>query len=150
MTEILFYHLQGRPLEQVLPTLLERTLSRGWTAVVEASSAERVAALDDYLWTWRDDAFLPHVTDAEPDAAGNPVVITASAGNPNAANVRFLVDGARIPDTFDNYERLVLVFDGDNPDALAAAREDWKRLRTRGAAATYWQQDETGRWEKKA
>jgi DNA polymerase III subunit chi len=150
MTEILFYHLQGRPLEQVLPTLLERTLSRDWTAVVEASSPERVAALDDYLWTWRDDAFLPHVTEAEPDAAQNPIVITASANNPNGANVRFMVDGARIPDIYETYERLVLVFDGDNPEALANAREDWKALKAKGAAATYWQQDETGRWEKKA
>ena len=150
MTEILFYHLQGRPLEQVLPTLLERTLARGWTAVVEASSPERVAALDDHLWTYRDDGFLPHVTEAEPDAAQNPIVITASVHNPNGANVRFLVDGARIPDTFEAYERLVLMFDGDNPEALANARNDWKAIKAKGAAATYWQQDETGRWEKKA
>lgn len=150
MTEILFYHLEGRPLEQVLPALLERTLSRNWTAVVEASSPERVAALDETLWTFRDDSFLPHVSEAEPDAADNPVVLTASTANPNGANVRFLVDGARIPDTFEAYERLVLIFDGDNPEALAHARADWKAVKAKGAAATYWQQDDTGRWEKKA
>lgn len=150
MTEILFYHLQNRPLEQVLPTLLERTLARDWTAVVEASSPERITALDDQLWSYRDDAFLPHVTDAEPDAADNPIVLTASSGNPNGAKVRFLVDGARIPVTFNHYERLVLMFDGDDPQALANAREDWKIVKAKGAAATYWQQDDTGRWEKKA
>ena len=37
MTEILFYHLQHQPLERVLPTLLEKTLERGWRAVVQTS-----------------------------------------------------------------------------------------------------------------
>ena len=51
MAEIWFYHLQSRPLEQVLPTLLERSLARGWKVVVECSSRERLASLDDRLWT---------------------------------------------------------------------------------------------------
>ena len=150
MAEIWFYHLQSRPLEQVLPTLLERSLARGWKVVVECSSRERLAALDDRLWTYADESFLPHGTAGEPDAAGNPIVLTTDAGNPNAAQVRFCVDGVRIPDALDDYERVILMFDGDDPEALASAREDWKKLRARGLAATYWQQDETGRWEKKA
>ncbi|MFL4968611.1 MAG: DNA polymerase III subunit chi, partial [Xanthobacteraceae bacterium] len=38
MTEILFYHLQGQPLDRVLPNLLERSLERGWRIVVQAAS----------------------------------------------------------------------------------------------------------------
>jgi len=30
MTEILFYHLQRQPIEKVLPTLLEKSIERGW------------------------------------------------------------------------------------------------------------------------
>ncbi len=150
MPEILFYHLQSRPLEQVLPTLLDRSLARGWKAVVQLSSRERMAALDDHLWTYADDSFLPHVTAADPEASLNPVVLTTNADNPNGAQVRFCVDGVRIPDALHGYERIVLMFDGDDPDALAAAREDWRKLKALGEGATYWQQDETGRWEKKA
>ena len=62
MTEVVFYHLQRQPLEQVLPDLLERSLERGWRVVVQASSDERVEALDAHLWTYRDDNFLPHGT----------------------------------------------------------------------------------------
>lgn len=150
MAEIWFYHLQSRPLEQVLPTLLERSLARGWKVVVQCSSRERLGSLDDRLWTYADDSFLPHAAAGEPDAAGNPIVLTTDADNPNAAQVRFCVDGVRIPDALDAYERVILMFDGDDPEALASAREDWKKLRARGVAATYWQQDDTGRWEKKA
>jgi len=59
MTEVLFYHLEQQPLERVLPALVERTLARGWRAVVQAGSEERVEALDTLLWTYSEESFLP-------------------------------------------------------------------------------------------
>ena len=150
MTEAWFYHLQRQSLEQVLPGLLERSLARGWKAVVQAGSQERLAMLDDHLWTYSDDGFLPHVTDREADAAANPIVLTLGEDNHNAAEVRFLVDGASLPDDASPYQRLMLLFDGDDAEALGAARAEWKKAKTAGLDAAYWQQDENGRWEKKA
>ena len=149
MTEVLFYHLQRQPLEAVLPALLERSLERGWRAVVRATSDERLSALDDHLWTFSDESFLPHGTDREPDVAEQPVVLTLSERNPNGAAVLFLVEGAPVPADASAYQRLVLLFDGNDEGALGAAREDWKRLKAAGHEATYWQQDERGRWQKK-
>jgi len=150
MTEVLFYHLQRKPLGAVLPTLLEKSLERGWRAVVQATSAERLAALDDHLWTFSDESFLPHATDKEPDAAEQPVVLTLGEGNTNQAAVRFLVEGAPVPAEVGAYQRVVLIFDGEDEDALAAARADWKSVKAAGHEATYWQQDPRGRCEKKA
>ena len=150
MTDVLFYHLQRQPLEAVLPMLLEKTLERGWRAVVRATSDERLAALDDHLWTFSDESFLPHGTDREADAAEHPVVLTLSERNPNGAAVLFLVEGAPVPADAAAYRRLVLLFDGNDEDALAAARANWKGVKAAGFEATYWQQDERGRWGKKA
>lgn len=150
MTEILFYHLQGQRLEGVLPALLEKTLERGWRAVVQGSSEERVEALDAHLWTYRDDSFLPHGTWREPEAAQQPVLLTLTESNPNAANVRFLIDGAPMPADPENYERIVLLFDGEDDDAVAAARAQWSAAKQQGLAATYWQPDARGRWVKQA
>jgi DNA polymerase-3 subunit chi len=150
MTEMLFYHLQRQPIEKVLPALLEKSLARGWRVVVQAASEERLEALDAHLWTYRDDAFLPHGTDREAEAATQPVLLTTRDDNPNGANVRFLIDGAGVPADTGNYERIVLLFDGDDPDAVAAARERWTQARTQGLAATYWQADAEGRWQRKA
>ncbi len=83
MTEILFYHLKGQTPEQVLPALLQKSLERGWRVVVQASSDERVEALDAHLWTWRDDAFLPHGTWRDAEAAEQPIVLTVNEENPN-------------------------------------------------------------------
>ena len=148
-TEVLFYHLEHFPLERVLPSLVEKTLERGWRAVIQAGSTERVEALDNHLWTYRDDSFLPHGAAKDGLAARQPVFLTVDESNPNGANVRFLVDGADIA-AFSGYTRMVVMFDGRDEEALAQARAQWKRAKEQGCAVTYWQQSRDGRWEKKA
>ncbi|NVN86578.1 MAG: DNA polymerase III subunit chi [Rhodopseudomonas sp.] len=149
MTEVLFYHLQNITLEQVLPPLLEKSLERGWRVVVQASSEERTDALDAHLWTYRDDSFLPHASWRVADASHQPIVLIAEDGNPNRANVRFLVDNAALPADPEAYERMVLVFNGDDADALAMARAAWTESKSRGFEVTYWQADEAGRWRRR-
>jgi DNA polymerase-3 subunit chi len=150
MTEILFYHLQRQPLDKVLPQLLEKSIERGWRVVVQASSDERIDALDAHLWTYRDDAFLAHGTYRESEPAIQPVLLTVNGDNPNGANVRFLIDGAPVPDDAASYQRIVLMFDGEDDEAVAAARTRWSEAKASGFDATYWQADEQGRWQKKA
>jgi DNA polymerase-3 subunit chi len=149
MTEVHFYHLQRQPLEKALPQLIEKCLERKWNCVVQAASDERVEALDALLWTYRDDGFMPHGTDREPDAAEMPVVLTTKDVNPNKAQVRFLVDGATADD-LSIYERAIYLFDGNDPDAVDAARDNWKEAQGEGFQTIYWQQDADGRWQKKS
>ncbi len=149
MTEVLFYHLQNKSLEEVLPPLLEKSLARGWRVVVQSSSEERAEALDAHLWTYAEDSFLPHATWRAADAAEQPILLAIEADNPNGAQVRFLVDNAALPADAGGYERMVLVFNGDDGEALALARAAWTDCKARGFAATYWQTDERGRWQKK-
>jgi DNA polymerase IIIc chi subunit len=150
MTEVRFYHLIDQRLDRVLPQLLEVSLSRGWRVVVQASSEERVEAIDAHLWTYRDDSFLPHGTTRNADVTEQPILIMAGEGNPNGANVRFLIDNAPLPEDAGNYERLVLIFDGNDDDAVAQARERWTEAKTKGFEASYWQPDDSGRWVQKA
>jgi DNA polymerase III subunit chi len=150
MTEVLFYHLKGQTPEQVLPALLQKSLERSWRVVVQASSDERVEALDAHLWTWRDDSFLPHGTSRDAEAAEQPIVLTAGEENPNGATVRFLVDGASMAENAAGYERIVMLFDGDDPDAVEIARTRWTKAKSTGAEVTYWRADENGRWQRQS
>jgi DNA polymerase III subunit chi len=149
MTDVLFYHLERQPLERVLPSLVDRTLARGWRAVVQAGSDERVDALDTLLWTYTEESFLPHGTRKDGNAAEQPVFLTTEDENPNGAAVRFLVDGAELAD-HSGYERIVYLFDGNDEDAVARARSQWKVAKGAGCAISYWQQTPEGRWENKA
>ena len=147
MSDVLFYHLETQPLERVLPLLLEKTLERGWRAVIETSSRARAETIDALLWTFRDDSFLPHGIAGDATDPDQPVLIVMDEANANAANVRFFVDRA-VPKTSGGYERIVYLFSGHDPDAVTEARDAWKSLRE-GNELTYWQQDESGRWQKR-
>jgi DNA polymerase III subunit chi len=150
MTEILFYQLKGQSLEQVLPPLIQKSLERGWRVAVQASSDERIEALDAHLWTWRDDAFVPHGTWRDAEAAQQPVLLTLDETNPNGAAVRFLVEGASMPGDLAAYQRLVVLFDGEDPEALEEARARWSKTKEAGFAVTYWLADKNGRWQRQA
>jgi DNA polymerase III subunit chi len=154
MSEVFFYHLERAALEDVLPGLLEKTRERGWKALVRAGSDERTAALDARLWTYRDDSFLAHGLERDPNAAEQPILLTTAAGNPNGAEVLFFIDGTEAEDwataEIASAARVVLIFDGRDPTALEAAREQWKRAKASGHDVTYWQQAATGKWEKRA
>lgn len=148
-TEVLFYQLDRRPLERVLPALLERSLERGWRVVVQAASMERVEALDALLWTYDAASFLPHGGPREGAPALQPIYLTTESDNPSGAHVRFLVDGADLA-TLEGYARIVCLFDGRDPEAVARAREQWRRAREAGCSVTFWRQNERGLWQKQA
>jgi DNA polymerase III subunit chi len=148
MTEILIYQLQRQPLERVLPALVEKSLERGWRVIVQAASEERLEALDAHLWTFRDDSFLPHGIWRETEAGEQPVLLTLDGGNPNCAEVRFLIDGVPMPPDAENYQRLVLLVDGEDPDAVAAALAHQNEGKAKGFDVTYWRPDQDGRWRR--
>jgi DNA polymerase-3 subunit chi len=149
MAEVLFYHLTESTLEDALPGLLERSLQRGWRAVVQAGTEERRDALDAHLWTFRDDSFIAHASDREAWAEEQPVLLTTGEGNPNAAEIRFFVDGAE-PADISPYARAVFLFDGHDATQLESARRHWQTMKSEGHDVTYWQQTPDKRWERKA
>jgi DNA polymerase III subunit chi len=150
VAEVLFYHLTASPVEQALPEILERALARGWRAVVRCGSEPALEMLDARLWTWRDDAFLPHGTAAMGHPARQPIWLTCGDENPNGAQILTLVAGARaVPAEAVAFERVCLLFEAADAEALAAAREDWRAVTAAGLPARYWAQ-EAGRWVEKA
>jgi DNA polymerase-3 subunit chi len=150
VSEVRFYHLTERPLESVLPVLLERSLDRGWRVVVRGTDPDRIEALSDRLWTFRDDSFLPHGTAADGAPERQPVWLGCDAGNPNGANTLFLVDGAEAaPDELATMEVTAILFDGHDEAAVARARDQWRVVAAAGLKAVYWAQNPDGAWVKR-
>jgi DNA polymerase-3 subunit chi len=148
-TEVWFYQLQRRRLDQVLPSLVERVLQRGWRAVIQAATPERLAALDDLLWTHAEDSFLPHGAAKDGDPDMQPVWLTLGNDNANGAQARFLLEGVEAAPFVDHgYQRLLVLFDGRDEDFLANARGQWKKLREINASLTYWAETDEGGWRK--
>lgn len=146
--EVWFYHLERTSLDQALPELLEKTLQRGWRAIVRSAAAERIEHLDGWLWSYRDESFLPHAPTAEPGAERQPILLTTGVDNPNDAEALFLVDGAE-PGDLSGFQRCVVLFDGTDDGQLRLAREQWTAVKTKGFPVSYWKQQARG-WQKQA
>ncbi|MDR3448890.1 MAG: DNA polymerase III subunit chi [Alphaproteobacteria bacterium] len=143
MTEIRFYHLTRKTLEQVLPEMLEMTLQRGHKAVVMCGSPERAEALTQHLWTYNPNNFLPHGNAKDGNADMQPVWLTAEDERPNEAGFLFLTDGAETGKAAA-FERVCDIFDGNDETALAAARRRWAAAKAGGHTLSYWQQNDKG------
>lgn len=147
--EVWFYHLERSGADALLPELLDKTLARGWRALVLAGDPARRAALSEGLWGWRPESFLAHGLGEEADAARQPILLSADGQNHNAAQALVLVDGAQAP-SLDGYARCLDLFDGRDEAAVQAARDRWRSVKARGAVVSYWKQAERGGWEKQA
>ena len=143
-----FYHLEASTLEGVLPGLLEKTLEKGWRALVKLPQG-KLDELDSFLWTFRDDAFLPHGRDDEPQAELQPILLSASTNSAKGFDAVFLLDGASVDD-MDGVSRAMVMINGRSQEDITRERARWKTLKDGGAELAYYQQDDRGRWEKKA
>jgi DNA polymerase-3 subunit chi len=147
MTDIGFYHLTRTAAEAALPQLLGRTLAAGERALVLCRTEGRMAALDEALWTCAQPDWLPHGTAKDGDADLQPIWLATDDAAPNGARFLFLVEGAETARQGD-FARVFDLFDGNDPEAVAAARIRWTTAKAAGHTLTYWQQGARG-WERK-
>ena len=150
MGEVRFYHLTERPLEQVLPVMLARSLERGWRVLVRGTDPARIETLSARLWSHGDASFLPHGTQADGQPERQPVWLCCDTENPNDANTLFLIDNAEAElEELAAMAMVAVLFDGLDEAAVARAREQWRLVSEAGLTAVYWAQDEGGAWVKK-
>lgn len=149
MAELWFYHLEHARIEDALPELLQKLLGRGGRALVISSEDSRVSALDEHLWTFVDESFLPHGRADGPDAEAQPVLLGLNPDNLNNATMLFCLDGAD-PGPVEPWERVIVMFEASDETSVARARALWSVHKQAGTLVSYWRQTEQGRWEKKA
>jgi DNA polymerase-3 subunit chi len=149
MSEVFFYHLTRQPLEVALPSLLARARQAGWKVFIRATSPDRLTWLDERLWQ-PEESFLPHAQEGGEFDAEQPILLGLGDTIANSADCLVSIDGADLGDgEIAAIKRAMILFDGNDGDAVTQARAQWKTLTGAGVAAQYWSQ-ETGRWEKKA
>lgn len=151
MGAALFYHLTDSPAEALLPQLLGLAAKQGWRVEIRGGSAAAMDRLDVALWrTGPPESFLAHGRAGGPHDALQPVLLTERGDLPNDPACLMAVDGAAVSaEEAGRMERTCILFDGNDTQALQAARGLWRSLTAAGCAAQYWS-EESGSWKKKA
>ncbi|MFT4708411.1 MAG: DNA polymerase-3 subunit chi [Ascidiaceihabitans sp.] len=145
-----FYHLTRHPVDVTLAMLLGKAGGAGWRVAVRGADLDRLRWLDEKLWAGQAADFLPHGLAGGTHDADQPILLTTLAEAANNPQCVMCVDGAEITAAeIAALDRVCVLFDGNDDEALNAARAQWKTLKDAGASAQYWSQAD-GRWEKKA
>jgi DNA polymerase-3 subunit chi len=117
--------------------------------VVIAESVEWVETFTQHLWNYREHSFLPHGTISDGEAEHQPIWLTTLDENPNEATVLFLINSAFVEKVERYKERVCKLFNGNDLEAVSAARDHWRLWCTEGYTnLTYWQETQNGAWVK--
>lgn len=142
-----FYHLTRLPLERALPRIAERVVESGGRLLVVAADEGARAKLDQLLWTYSPESFLPHGQAGGDGDALQPVLIAAGPEAANGARNIALADGVWREEAL-GFDRAFHFFDEGR---IAEARTAWKGLADReGVERRYWKQNDAGKWEQAA
>lgn len=144
-----FYHLERTSAVSALVPLLEKCLANDWACLIRAQNLETLKELDKSLWTFKENSWLPHAIEGEGvEASEQPILLTVLPENNNFAQAVFLLEDAPLGN-LEGVERAFYLIDGNDHNLVTKAREEFKRAKTEGFELSYWQQSESGKWEKK-
>ena len=144
MPEAFFYQLAGDSPEAVLPRMLDMALQKGWRIEVRGLSRDRMDRLDLSLWG-EGGEFRPHGLAGGPHDADQPILLTLGEGQ-GARDCLMALDGAPVTEAEAKVaQRVCVVFDGADQEALGTARAQWKALTGAGLAARYYVRED-GTW----
>lgn len=139
-----FYQLERAPVEAVLPRIAERVLGDGGRLLVVTGDAAQAVLLDEWLWSWKPESFLPHGRAGAGAETLQPVLISGDCTGLNGARNIALADGVWREEAL-GFDRAFVFF---GPERIEAARTAWRAL---GAVERrFWKQDEAGRWTQVA
>ena len=112
--------------------LADKAYGLGHTVYLFTASEARAAALDDLLWTFRQDSFVPHERYPLMGEEGSPVLVGTAV--PATVEAQVLINLAdALPEGFERYDRVVELVD-QHPEVLAQSRERFRQYREQGCA----------------
>jgi len=144
-----FYHLMRAGLDETVLTTVTRAQGAGWRVMIRAPEMGLLAHSDAKLWLGPEEGFLAHGLAGGPHDADQPVLLGPGATTNGAQGLMLLAGADASQDEVAGLERIWVLFDGADPDAVAKARQRWTLYTGWGLAAQYWS-DESGTWVKKS
>lgn len=151
MESVRFYHLTATSLESALPKLLEKIYQQGHRVTVLLDVPERVEYFDRLLWCFDPSSFLPHTKSEDALAIHSPIILATPSDRLTPSDV-MMVCYDQFPENlnFENFKMCCVMFDGNNPNEVQAARQRWGILNKDEFLMTYWKQSEHGQWKQQS
>ncbi len=131
MTRIDFYILEASEdasVEEIACRLAEKGLAKGSRVYIQCRDRTQAESLDKQLWSFRENSFVPHSTEAEDEQ----IPVCLGTKDPPLHHHDLLINlSGRVPEGYARFERILEVVPGDH-QARQASREVFAHYRDRG------------------
>jgi len=134
MTHIDFYILQdkaGTGREHLVCRLIEKVIKLKHQVYLHTDSAQHSAQLDDLLWTYKTDSFLPHALHQADEPSTTPIIIGHHEQAPDVETDVLINLSSQVPLFFSRFTRVAEVID-QQEDHANSGRERYRFYRDRG------------------
>ncbi|MEO5339113.1 MAG: DNA polymerase III subunit chi [Magnetococcus sp. MYC-9] len=142
-----FYQLARLPLEKALVGIADKAWQRGLRLCLLAGDAQQAQRLDDLLWIYANQQFLPHGLWNGPDPELQPLLISLEPDERNQATL-LLLAAPRLVAEPRRFDLIIDFVPGQEPVAVAASRERYRHYRALGCRMEYWTQTPQGGWQR--
>ncbi|AHA27674.1 DNA polymerase III subunit chi [Candidatus Liberibacter americanus] len=150
MTEFIFYRIHDDWRIQFYK-LLHKIYNKDYVISVQCGSESVRDSLNEYLWNYKADSFLPHGIDTGEESelsTFQPILLTVNGDNANSSTIRFFVDKALMcNDDIGNYEKIVFIVDYNDKENREWALKNLLSLKNNGYEPTI-HHNASGTWKK--
>ena len=132
MTEVIFVEVTASRMEIRACEIAEHTYAQGERLQIIAIDEEQAARLDDLLWTYKPDNFVPHgLWKSTDNESTQPVVITTRKERVPEITSLLTMDYCPV-EMVQQFSKVIHVVVVDNQERLEASRRYWTLLKDAG------------------
>ncbi len=150
MTQIIFYSTAPFQVEKTLFTLLEKSLEKGNKSLLLFKDKEKCLSINEQLWTYKQNSFLPHISEDDQiyDNIDIPVYLSTKNENPFKAELLFSIDGF-LPDNIDHFERVIIIIDVNDELLNEKYKNYYLDINKNFEDIVFYKSDDNGKWIEK-
>ncbi len=150
MTQIIFYNTAPLQVENTLFNLIEKSIENGYKSLLLFNDKDKCSAIDEKLWTYKQNSFLPHSSENEKisDEIDIPIYLSTKNENPYKAELLFSIDGF-LPDNINNFERVIIIVDVNNKILLEEYKKYYLDINDDFEDIVFYKSDDNGKWTEK-
>ena len=150
MTQIIFYSTAPLQVEKTLFALLEKSIEKGNKSLLLFKDKEKCSLINEQLWTYKQNSFLPHISEDEKiyDDIDVPVYLSTKNENPFKAELLFSIDGF-LPDNIDHFERVIIIIDINDELLNEKYKNYYLDINKNFEDIVFYKSDDNGKWIEK-
>ncbi len=150
MTQIIFYSTAPLQVEKTLFALLEKSLEKGNKSLLLFKDKEKCLSINEQLWTYKQNSFLPHISEDDEiyDDIDVPVYLSTKNENPFKAELLFSIDGF-LPDNIDHFERVIIIIDVNDELLNEKYKNYYLDINKNFEDIVFYKSDDNGKWIEK-